>query len=226
MNATHTHESYVQGVRALAVQRAVEAGRITPEDAETLTHTKLVYGLGLSGGYRGVTVYGAWQNGGESPDACIEIAAVGEESWLQLAGTTVHELAHVLAGQGAGHSEAWKTACERLGLRRAKAAGMQYSLAALDTVLRERVNALAKHTDGSPAFLSAMGPARIAATPRPCSAGIGTRGGTSRGVGSGSRMLKVQCETCGYTARTTRTWLVAMGAPHCADLEHGRMQEG
>jgi len=50
----------------------------------------------------------------------------------------------------------------------------------------------------------------------------GTRGGKSKGPGSGSRLNKVCCETCGYTARVSRKWL-DVGAPHCPD--HGAMQE-
>lgn len=38
----------------------------------------------------------------------------------------------------------------------------------------------------------------------------------------GTRMIKCECEECGYTVRTTRTWL-EHGAPHCADLDHGPM---
>lgn len=37
-----------------------------------------------------------------------------------------------------------------------------------------------------------------------------------------ARMIKVECDTCGYTCRTTRKWLDAAGAPHCPAL-HGQM---
>lgn len=225
MNTTaKTHEQYVQEVRRLTIDRALERATIGDDGASRLRNVKLLYGLGLRGGYRGVTVYGTWTNG-HGPADCVEITAVGEESWLQLAGTTVHELAHVLTGSGSGHSEAWRDACGLLGLRRAKAAGMRYSLAALDPVLRARVYALAQTlADGSPTFLQ-VASAIVARTPRPCSAGYGTRGGTSRGTGSGSRLLKVSCSTCGYVARVTRTWLTDKGAPHCGIIEHGRMTE-
>jgi hypothetical protein len=55
-----------------------------------------------------------------------------------------------------------------------------------------------------------------------CTMGIGTRGGKSKGVGSGSRMLKVACPVGGcaggtdpYIARVARSWLEAPGAPLC-----------
>jgi hypothetical protein len=33
----------------------------------------------------------------------VEVAATGRESLVQLAGTTIHVTAHVLAGRGTGH---------------------------------------------------------------------------------------------------------------------------
>lgn len=37
------------------------------------------------------------------------------------------------------------------------------------------------------------------------------------------RMLKCQCEGCGYTVRTARKWLEDVGAPICPAEGHGRM---
>lgn len=223
---TETHEAYIHEVRRLAIERALELAKITPEQASELADVKLVYGLGLGGGYRGVTVYKAWSNG-HGPTDAIEIAAFAEESWLQLAGTTIHELGHVLAGKGAGHRADWKAASALLGLRCAKAAGMRYTLAAIDPVLREAIYRLAQRmADGSPDFGAAFLAAGLTMrAPRPCSAGVGSRGGKSRGAGSGSRLLKVECETCGYVARVTRKWLDEAGAPMCGVEGHGRMTE-
>jgi len=224
---TNTHETYIQMVRDLAVDRALELELIDETEAARLWETKLVYGLGLMGGYRGVTMYKVWANGHEGGSDVVEIAAAGEESWLQLAGTTVHELAHVLAGHSAGHKAEWKDDCTRLGLRRAKAAGMFYTLAALDPKLREQVYYLAKTlADGSPDFSAMFLTTGIRPkVARPCSAGIGSRGGTSRGPGSGSRLVKVTCPDCGYIARTTRKWLDEVGPPRCGDEVHGYMVE-
>jgi hypothetical protein len=158
----------------------------------------------------------------------IEIAATAEESWVQLAGTTIHELGHALAGWGAGHGNEWKRGADRLGLRKAKAAGMTYTLAAFDAKVREQVAGIAEGlaADGKPAFRSA---AWLGITLKPstkgCTAGTGTKGGKSRGTGSGSRLLKVECEECGYVARVTRKWLDEAGAPFCGYEGHGRMVE-
>lgn len=211
------HETYIAGVRDIAITHAT----LTDEERERLNNCQLLYGMG-GGSYRGMTAYNTWNE----EHATVEIAASGEESWLQLAGTTIHEYGHVLAGQGAGHSSEWKNAAERLGLRRAMASGMRYSLAALAPDVREAVERLARSiSDGNPSFMrnAAFRPAGSAM--RVCTAGHGTRGGTSRGVGSGSRLRKVECGTCGYIARVTRQWLDMYGAPHCGMLQHGRMAE-
>jgi len=39
----------------------------------------------------------------------------------------------------------------------------------------------------------------------------------------GARMLKCECEECGYTVRTTRKWLDEAGTPICPRKGHGRM---
>jgi hypothetical protein len=48
-----------------------------------------------------------------------------------VAGTTLHELGHVLTGWGASHGPESKRACECLGLRRALAAGQCYLMASM-----------------------------------------------------------------------------------------------
>lgn len=188
---TGTHEQFVHAVRAAAVALASGRGDIDAAEAARLLACKLVYGIG-TGTYRGVCHYGAWQNGAGAVEV-VEVAATGEESLVQVAGTTVHELGHVLAGWQAGHGPAWKRACERLGLRRATV-GQAYCLAALAAPLRgEIARLIAGLVDGRPAFLAAISPVRVSPTAKPCPAGIGVRGGTSRGAGSGSRLRLWVC---------------------------------
>jgi hypothetical protein len=194
MSTTGTHEEYLHRTREAVIERARELGTITDEQAERLEHSKLVYGIG-NGSYRGVCHYDAWENGIGRVDV-IEVAATAEESWVQLAGTTIHELGHVLAGWGAGHSSAWKAAASKLGLRAVEAAGQRYVLSAIDPKVRERVYELANDLgDGKPEFRTyGLGIGTLRPTVRPCSAGIGTRGGKSRGKGSGSRLRLWECE--------------------------------
>jgi hypothetical protein len=198
-----THEDFIRRVRDLVLAEA----ELTEDEATKLAHAKLVYGIG-SGAYRGVCHFEAWQNGVGLVDV-IEIAATGEENWVQLASTTVHELAHVLAGHGAGHDVAWKDITIRLGFTKRLTVGQHYHLAQIKPRLRTRIAELAQEmVDGSPAFRTSAvwGLAGLLAAPRPCSAGVGTKGGRSRGKGSGSRMVKATCG-CGRIIRGSRTVL-------------------
>ena len=195
---THfTHEQFIHAIRDLIAARA------TPEIAEKLRRTKLTYGFGAPG-LRGVTIYSKWANGHgpQDPDPFVEICAAGEESVVQLAGTTVHELGHVVAGWDAGHGKGWKQACELIGLRCCKAAGTEYRWSMFAPWLREAISRLGVPTDGSP--LNGAGPVakigRRKTKAGPCTAGQGTRGGKSRGPGSGSRMRKYVAD-CGQIVR-------------------------
>lgn len=192
-----THEQFCHAVRALAVGR-IQGDEVT---ASLLLEAKLTYGIG-SGSYRGVCHYGAWHSAGQST-AMIEIAATGEESSIQLAGTTIHETAHVLAGPGAGHGPTWKDACYRLGLAQdfaagklALAAGQEYSGASFSPDILPGIVALGEPTDGLPTFGRGMGAwAPVvgghgkAWNPGACPAGHGVRGGKSMGPGSGRLRL-------------------------------------
>lgn len=177
-----THEEFVHAVRKVVAPRVADAGA-----RERLLAAKLVYGSGPNG-VRGVTFFGAWQNG-ETQDF-LEITAIGEESYVQLAGTTIHELAHSLAGWSAGHSADWKAAAAVLGLQAAQAAGQHYTPADFEPSVWAAIEALPHPTDGQPSFQRS---GRVPAKPKPCPMGIGTRGGKSRGAGSGSRLRLWVC---------------------------------
>lgn len=201
---TTTHERFIHAVRDIVIAYVRAERTIADEtidgDLIRLAHAKLLYGIG-DGSYRGVCHYSAWENGIGRVDV-VEIAASAQESWVQLAGTTIHELAHVLTGFGAGHSADWKDAAVSLGFRiRPDAAGQIYRLAMFHPAIRHAVYELAARIgDGQPAFRThgsgLAGLAGLLATikPRPCSAGVGTKGGKSRGAGSGSRLRLWECE--------------------------------
>lgn len=186
-----THEQFVTHVAALAIEYTSKHG-LTDEEKASLDAIKLVYGAGQSG-LRGVTYYNKWASGSDKkPAPFVEVCAFGQSDWVQVAGTTIHELAHVLAGFEAGHGKGWKEATKRLGLRAAKAAGTKYSLALFTPSLRMAIASLPKPDDGEPlANLSGM---FGGIEPKGCQAGIGTRGGKSRGIGSGSRLRLWECD--------------------------------
>jgi hypothetical protein len=185
------HETYIRKVAAHVIETADDQARAVLEKA------RIVYGAGQPG-LRGVTYYDRWQMPCGAHVDLVEICALGESSPVQVAGTVIHELAHVLAGFDAGHGKGWKVACERLGLRCAKAAGMVYTPAALRADIRALLVDLVP-SDGKPNGIDLVtGLPTHPFTgkpqkPRPCPLGIGTRGGKSRGKGSGSRLRKYVC---------------------------------
>lgn len=187
---TFTHEQFVQNVAQIA------CSRLSSADASTCANIKLAYGAGPDG-VRGVTYYNRWGNA-STDHPFVAINALHQVSLVQLAGTTIHELGHVLAGWSAGHGLLWHEACEKLGLRRIRAGGTDYKWAMFDRDIRSFIHSLPKPTDGEPKALFGdvsqhIGKAKSRGTPKPCAAGIGTRGGTSRGAGSGSRLRLWQC---------------------------------
>jgi hypothetical protein len=184
-----THEDFIQGVREAVALRQSEPER------SALRGVKISYGAG-DGSYHGICHHNAWQQG--TRHSFVEIAATGEESPIQLAGTTVHELGHTLCAPGVGHSLVWKQACGALGLHNASAVGQAYKLTDFDPTLRFEVEKLITQAidDGTPNFsispLLGTGLLR-GLTVRPCPMGIGAHGGKSRGKGSGSRLRLWEC---------------------------------
>lgn len=182
-----THEQFVQQVAAIAISK------LSSTEQAICKSCKLTYGAGPDG-TRGVTYFDRWGNI-DSKAPFVAINALHQESIVQLAGTTIHELGHVLAGWKAGHGTEWKHACEKLGLRRIKAAGTNYLWSMFDRDIREAIVLLPKPDDGKPIDLLAgyRNNGKTPITMKPCNQGIGTRGGTSRGAGSGSRLRKFIC---------------------------------
>lgn len=225
MNNTVTHEAYINGVVEAA--KAMVARSITNPDGSTndeavnklrkLNEIKVVYGMGGVPGALGVTYYSKWTpslgtwcgkqiQGPVKPTAIVEVCAAGQKDWTEVAHTVVHELGHVIAGYGHGHDKVFKDVCKELGLRIAKAVAGNYSrsLSNFDPKLRRAITSLPLPTDGTPIQIAnRLG---VVPTDKPCGAGVGTRGGKSRGTGSGSRLLKCCCNGCGYTVRVTKTW--------------------
>lgn len=186
-----THENYIRSIAEFAIRQ----GDLTLEERTTLGNIKLVYGSGPNG-TRGVTFYNKWKSNGATVPF-VEVAAFGQESIVQLTGTTLHELGHVLTGWTAGHGPAWHEACAKVGLRKIKAAGTCYVWANFLPYVREFATSIEKPQEGEPVASLMTGNPFTMGTGMPvikgCQAGIGTRGGKSRGVGSGSRLRLFQC---------------------------------
>ncbi len=187
---TITHEDYIKAIKEIVCNHA------SGEMQAQLNNIKLVYGAGHGLGARGITLYDRWST--KEKQHLVEICALGEENFTQLAGTTIHELAHVLAGHGHGHDLEWKKLCDTLGLRKAMAAGMQYLPANFAPWFREQWSTISKPNDGKPARSIDINGAMLTGAPifkttRGCTLGYGVRGGKSRGIGSGSRLRLYTC---------------------------------
>jgi hypothetical protein len=174
-----THEQYLDLIRNAT------ASRLNDDQArKRMMEAKLVYGSGQPG-VRGTCFYQSWES--DATLEFIEVCASGEESTIQLAGTTLHELAHCLAGPAAGHGRAWKAAASTLGLMRAQAAGQEYAVGDFDQALWDIIASIPEPADGRPKFN------HEGVSSRACPLGRGTRGGKSRGPGSGSRLRLFTC---------------------------------
>ncbi|KAK0342005.1 hypothetical protein LTR94_024042 [Friedmanniomyces endolithicus] len=117
----------------------------------------------------------------------------------QIAAILAHELVHAAVGIPAGHGKAFKRVALGLGL----------------------VGPMRATTPGE-AFLAAVAPILDAAGPLP-HARLDTDGESTAPKEQKTRMLKCECATCGYTARTARKWLEQAGAPLCPIEDHGQM---
>jgi hypothetical protein len=164
-----THEQFIAEVANAAISL------VPHEERSDLLNAKLTYGAGKSG-LRGITYYDKWLTSDDEKAAFVEICSFGESSPVQLAGTTIHELGHVLAGFKAGHSKQWKCACEGLGLRRLQAAGTEYKLAMFHPDIRATIVSLIERLEPAKPGQGHFAPT---GPQKPCSAGTGSRGGAS-----------------------------------------------
>ena len=209
---TVTHEDYLVAVTTAVCEQY-------PTTAASLSQVQLVFGTGprrraLDPLHR---VWGGWE--ADEPLPLVEIAAIGGLAPAETCHVVLHELAHVLT-PGAGHGKAWRYAARQVGLLQPRAwpgVGELASWGAIAPALRRRLQGIPEPTERAPA-------AYFDWHRRPCGVGYGTRGGTSRGAGAGSRYLKVTCQHpgCGYQVRLTRKWL-ALGAPRCPIVGHGNL---
>jgi hypothetical protein len=217
LSAKRTHEAYVRDVYQTALVWAFETRQITAAERDKLANVKLTYG-GSPDGARGVTYYSRWVAPCGCPAAAhkaackaskvaapavplLAISGVFQRSLVQVCGTTLHEMGHVLAGHEAAHMPAWREACAKVGLTATQSGGQQYEPGHFAPALWARLDALAKPDDGAPTPLPAVGtivPGIGTITRKMvlgiCTAGMGSKGGTSRGAGSGSRLVLWVCD--------------------------------
>lgn len=158
------HQALIEGVRAaILAELPTTVSRMTTGHSaftqfaqlvtlhDRITHTKLVYGVGRAG-VRGVTYFEAWDDETGTIRPVVELGMFGTRDAVQVACTTVHEFGHVIAGMGAQHGPAWKSATSALGIRKPRQAGQTYYLTTLEPRLRTRITTLIFSLTGKPAF--------------------------------------------------------------------------
>lgn len=162
-------------------------------------------GIGFPSSGRGSSVIGQCWAASMAADGVIEIwiaPQYGHGAEERVADILAHELTHAAVGLAAGHGPAFKRVAVALGL-----AGQMTA------------------TVAGPAFLARVRPILADLGPMPHGAhrldGATTGGELPKprcpkpgAPPQVSRMVKCQCEVCGYTVRTARTWL-AKGSPIC-----------
>lgn len=149
-----------------------------------------------STGYRSRSIGECW-DATVSGDKHFEIfIKPDQDDAMRVAGILVHELAHAAVGIKHGHKAPFKRVAVALGLE----------------------GKMTATTEGA-AFVKMMAPILKKAGPLPHKK---LKAYSIRKKQS-TRLLKCECEECGYTVRTTAKWLEAAGTPYCGTEAHGRM---
>ena len=158
-----------------------------------------------SAGAKGKAIGECWDNR-LSADSHFEIfirpdlAHAPDAMPTQIAAILAHELVHAAVGIPAGHGKAFKRVALGLGL----------------------VGPMRATTPGY-AFLAAIAPILTDVGPLP-HARLDTDGESTAPKKQKTRMLKCECQACGYIVRTARKWLELAGASLCPIKDHGRMK--
>jgi len=192
-----THDAYIADVARLACRHP----GASEDDRNAIRQVRLAYGDGQAG-VMGITRFNLWKGpDGQRRHWCAVCATCQPEGSYLIAETVLHELGHAIAGPMGAHGPIWRSACERLGLIDAKATYAHGDKPVFSAWMAAQLAKLKEPTEGRPAHTvsgNAIGPPGSPALPpiRPCGAGIGTKGGKSRGPGSGTRNALHVCGGC------------------------------
>lgn len=159
---------------------------------------KVRFALGFtSAGYKSKAIGECWATSA-SADRTVEIfVKPDQDNVVTVAGILAHELVHAAVGVKEGHKGRFRTVCKALGFTKK----MREALP--DTEMQRTV----------------MDPIIKLAGPLPHKK-MSFKSGKKK---QGTRLLKAECETCGYTVRITAKWL-QLGAPYCGHIrDHGRL---
>lgn len=138
----------------------------------------------------GAAIGQCWHTGAAEDGLCqIFITPLMKHTALVVA-TLAHELVHAVVGGAAKHGPVFKRCATAIGLT-GKMTATVPTTEFVDWVARELVPVIGDYPHAK-------------LTP-----GMGLKK-------QSTRMIKCQCEACGFVARTTRKWIDTVGAPLCA----------
>jgi hypothetical protein len=152
---------------------------------------------GARGGKGGADTIGqCWYDSGSSDKHHEIFISPSQGDGARIIDILAHELCHVIAGPKAKHGAAFKAVAVAIGLT-----GKMTATVAGEPMKELAADIIRKHGKYPGGKLSAL-----------------------RKIGKqGTRLLKCECETCGYIARVTRKWIDDVGEPTCGVASHGRM---
>lgn len=187
VNVTAQREAWLAGLAA-AFQPVLE-----DRAALTFPPYRVTCGFPSKGGEMGrkTRVRGQCWAAIASEDRHAEIfVSPVEDDAATIAAILAHEMIHAALPQ-AGHKGPFQSAARAIGHK-----------------------APFTSSEPTPEFMAWAGPLIDAAGPYPhkrlnAFAAVGARKKQK------ARLLKAECEACGYTVRVTRTWVVQAGPPHC-----------
>lgn len=159
---------------------------------------KVRFALGFtSAGYRSKAIGECWATTASGDNTAEIFIKPDQDSPVKVAGILAHELVHAAVGVKEGHKGRFRTVCKALGFTKKMRE-------ALPDKEMQRV---------------VMDPIIKKAGPLPHKKMSFTSGKKKQGT----RLLKAECATCGYTVRITAKWL-ELGAPYCGHIKgHGRL---
>lgn len=149
-----------------------------------------------SNGYRGKAIGECWSDKASADKHAEIFIKPDQDDAMRVAGILVHELCHAAVGTEHGHKAPFKRLAVQFGLE----------------------GKMTATTEGDD-FIAMMKPILKRAGPLPHKELRAYRNKKKQAT----RLLKCECETCGYVARVTAKWINNAGTPYCGIAKHGHM---
>jgi hypothetical protein len=159
---------------------------------------KVRFALGFtSNGYKSKSIGECWDTAASGDRHAEIFIKPDQDDAKKVAGILAHELVHAAVGVKEGHKGKFRTTCKALGFT-----GPMRSTLPGDEMQKNVMDPILKKAGPLPHKKMTFHSGKKKQT---------------------TRLLKAECEKCGYTVRVTAKWLNEAGAPYCGHIKHGRM---